>query len=491
MRQRKRADWTVCVYKYWVRLQDQTWEQLPGGVRHEAEAMRALWNQLVEAFAQRQTAYRHLTSPAARPGGEQTPTQPPPQEVRAAVAGAQRAGTEGIRDAFLQLHRRFLTEAHGLTASCPATWANKEFILHQFLTAVTRFLKKQGGPPERRGGAPADVHFRHRFTDGGVPAERIFGRGQRIRLEPVPPAAYDATLSQRQRKRLARTSGIFQVGDTSLPFQTILHRPLPQDAYLKVASLIGRRVIRAGYQKHRHGNSPTPARWIWSLHLTLEVPPQNVSVKGEGEPIAALQLACELHGGRLQIGGLVDATERRERLFFPEKILRAWQHKRDLQRQGDRLLEDTKVRLRELAQAATLPPAARRAVVHVGVMRSVGLWRLLRALEDAGASGEAIETLRSWADRSTRLYREARGLERRYLGHRDWFYHTLACQLCLRYRRIVVIDPPQQIWHGEETAAYRHLAGLSRFVLFLRRAAVRTGTEVVITDDCAATLQAN
>lgn len=318
--------------------------------------MRALWNRLVETFVRYQAEYRRLASPVTPLGTTQAPSPRPTRQVRVAAAGVQRASAEGLRSSFAQVRRRFLSEAHCLAANCPATWANKEFILRQFLAAVARFVKKRGGPPERRAEVPREVHFRHRFTDGGIPVARIFGRGQRVHLDPVPPPAYEATLSQRQRKRLARTSGIFQVGKTALSFQTILHRPLPQNAYLKTAALIGRQVMPAGYQKHRHGSSPTPARWVWSLHLTLEVPPQPVPRQSEGQPVAVLRLACELYDGHLQIGTLLDAAARRERLFFPQKILRAWQHKRDLQRQGDRVAVETKERLRELAHAETLAP---------------------------------------------------------------------------------------------------------------------------------------
>lgn len=114
-------------------------------------------------------------------------------------------------------------------------------------------------------------------------------------------------------------------------------------------------------------------------------------------------------------------------------------------------------------------------------MRSVGLWRLLHALENADATGAVLETLRNWADRSTRLYREGRGLERRYLGHREWFYRVLASQLCSRYRQIVVVTPPPSAGCEQEIAAYRHLAALSHLTLCLRRAAAKTGTELIVT----------
>ena len=57
MRLRKRANWPILVYRYWVDPEYQTWEQFPDAIRQEAEAMRALWNQLVGAFERRQAAY--------------------------------------------------------------------------------------------------------------------------------------------------------------------------------------------------------------------------------------------------------------------------------------------------------------------------------------------------------------------------------------------------------------------------------------------------
>ena len=53
MRQRKRADWPITVYQYWVKLEHETWMSLPEGVKQEAEAMRLLWNELADLFTRR------------------------------------------------------------------------------------------------------------------------------------------------------------------------------------------------------------------------------------------------------------------------------------------------------------------------------------------------------------------------------------------------------------------------------------------------------
>src|SRR2546426_4383179 len=250
MRQRKRADWPLSVYKYWVRLQFPTWAPLPEGAKQETDALRALWNQLVDAFERRQAAYRELVSQFEHTG--QLPE----------TATAE-------RQALHHLQQAFFADMRCVTASCPATWAGKELMLNQFLTAVGRFFQKQNGPPKQKLGPPREVHFHHRFTSGGIPVERVFGRSQRLHLEPVPPEAFTPTLSQRQRKRLARTVGTFQAGSATLAFHTLLHRPPPPGAYLKAAALIGRQVVRNGYHSHHGGDSMRPARWRWSLQLTL------------------------------------------------------------------------------------------------------------------------------------------------------------------------------------------------------------------------------
>jgi hypothetical protein len=526
MRQRKREDWSVCVYKYWVCLEHQTWEHLPDGAKQEASAMRLLWNQLVEAFEQRRTEYWDLLSQlpqivdlrekraALQRQLQQTDmalkalqrrlrrrnnpqlfqleetkshTRQSLQEVEAALGTAQQAAAPQVRPALRRMHQRFLAETRLLAAQSPATWANKEFVLNQFFAAMDRFFQKHDHPPKRRFGTPQEVHFHHRFTEGGVPIERIFGRGQRAHLEPVSLAAYDPGLPRHQREGLARTVGTFRVGTVTLPFQTILHRPLPEDAYLKSAALVGRQVIESGYHRHQEGGHLVPARWTWALHLTVELPPQRRPVQEADKPVATLGLGCrQRDDGRLQIGILVDSVGHEEVFCLPEEILRAWQYRRDLQRRIDRLLEDTKAQLRHRACLEKLPLTARRILTQIEKLSGAGLWRLLRLLEETRTDGVALETIRRWADRFTKLRREAKGLERRYLGYRDWFYHNLTVQLCRRYQRLVVETASLQAEgenFGQDPAPYPHFTALSGFLRFLKHAAAKTGTEIIVATE--------
>ncbi|HKA53524.1 MAG TPA: hypothetical protein VKJ47_07660, partial [Candidatus Binatia bacterium] len=302
-------------------------------------------------------------------------------------------------------------------------------------------------------------------------------------------AAFNPSLPQRQRKRLARTAGTFQAGTVTLAFHTLLHRPLPVGAYLKAAALIGRQVVCGGYHRHSEGGHRTAPRWVWSLQLTLEVPPVTLPAAGPREPIAALHVQPQVYGDdQFRIGVLVDVSGREEALFLPADVLESWRYKRRLQGQADQLLAETKRRLRALPRPVHLAPAALSLFDHLGTARAPGLWRLLQSLEEAGATGELLEILQHWAEQSTKLLREARGLERHYLGHRNWFYRNVVSQLCRRYQRLIVTaadsepvaSAGQERAHAPapEAATYRQLASPSRFLLFLQQAAIKTGTEI-------------
>ena len=138
---------------------------------------------------------------------------------------------------------------------------------------------------------------------------------------------------------------------------------------------------------------------------------------------------------------LSDSTGREEALLLPQSILQEWQYKRALQSQSDRCLEQTKLQLQDHNERKQLPSSAQRILAQLGAVRTPGLWRLLHTVEEESGVPGILELLRAWADRSTNILREARGLERRFLGHRDWFYHNLASDLCRHYQQICIVDP--------------------------------------------------
>jgi hypothetical protein len=460
MRPRKRVDWSIVVYQYWVRLEPGTWDALPEHVKREAEAMRTLWNRFVDAFEQRRAA-----AALHKANSEPCPTQrltPPPVHLSPG-----------------QLHRYFFNNIKQISVDSSVAWANKQFVLTQFQAALSRFYKKQNRPPRRKLGPPEEVHFHHRFTAGGLPVERVFGRGQRLHLEPVSIGAFDPLLPQRQRKRLARTTGSFLVGDAPLSFHLILHRPLPQGAYLKAATLIGRQEVRGVVLRRHKDGQISSACWHWSLHLTLETPPLTAPLREGAESIAALNVACQfINEAQLRIAVLTDLSGREEEVCLPAGVLQGWRYKRTLQSRADYLVSEVKTQLRSLLETEQLPQAARRLLAHLEAIHTAGLWRLLALLESENYKGAILDIVRRWAIQSTRLLRETRGLERRYLNHRDWFYHNTALRLCRRYQRLVITTVP-----AGESSTFQQLAAPGRFIAFLLQAAKKTNTEAQVQND--------
>jgi len=347
---------------------------------------------------------------------------------------------------------------------------------------VSRYFRHHGNPPHSRTDPVHKVHFCHQFTAGGLPVERIFGQVQRLHLDPVPPEAFQPICPQRQRKRLARTSGLFQVGSTPLPFKTILHRPLPAGAYLKTAALVGKQIGTGGYHKVHNGGHHIYPCWQWSLHLTVESPPAIVQTPLHKIVVAALRLEGALwEDTQLRLGMLSDSNGREEALLLPQSILHAWQYKRVLQSQADRCLEQTKLQMQDHDERKQVPLTAQKILAQLWALRAPGLWRLLQIVEEESDIPGILELLRAWADRSTNILREARGLERRFLGHRDWFYHNLASGLCHRYQQISIVALDMgntAAGTALNASSYHHILAPSRFVTFLRQAAVKTGTEV-------------
>jgi hypothetical protein len=511
----------MLVYQYGIRLPGiQTWGDLPEAVRTEAAAQRTLWNALVEASARWQAQYRAslaqvaevathdaraaacaqvrdqaLTALKAARQRLRRRTHPELERLQAEYERARTALGEAYAElkaarttaraqltaALKDQQKRSLAEMQQLTRTCPAHWSNAEFVLNSFLAAVGRVLK-QGGELRRKLGRPREVHFQHRFTGGGVPAARLFGRSTRVQLEL--PAAHEPN-----HVRPPRTHGSFRVAGAALPFEIRLHRPLPEGAFCKAVALVGREVVGTGFRQRRDG-SPRylPARWQWSLCISLEVPPTPSTVQAPTESVAAVELGYRVWEEGVRVGVLVDATGHTEALLLPAPLVRQWRYRRELQEEADRLLEDTKAKLRALPPDDALPEEARTLITYLATIRAGGLWRLLRLVEHTPSASAPL--LRHWADRSTRLWHEARGVERRYLARRDTLYRTWALRICQQYRKIAIKKLPlKRIAEAEEkdprlqaAAKYRQLAAVSRLLVTLKHAAAKTGTELVEKD---------
>lgn len=402
------------------------------------------------------------------------------------------------------LREQLIVTVTRLARTCPIDWNNREYVKEKFRTALRHILASGGKPPRPNFSEPKAFHFHYHFGGGGIPvasctlatkagadapARWILGRGRRVNIQAIPSAAFDEDLPKGQRKSLIRTQGLFCIAGLTLPLTIYLHRPLPAGSFVKNATLFGRQIHGPGYRRRGSVGEATPARWEWALLLSVEVPPSESTHTARPERIGALDVGYRLVGKRqLRLGVLGDADGHIEELRLPEKILQAFRHKQALQVQKDTLLEQTKEQLRHLTWPEPLSPQAEAIRERLTSIRFTGLSTLLRLLETHHLAGPVLDLLQSWADQTTRLVRERRGLETRYLRYREWYYRNLALRICQQYSRLVieVLDlksiasddnPPDPIL--DQAAKYRQLVAPSLFLSCLEHAATKTGTRIV------------
>jgi hypothetical protein len=549
MRARLRT-WPIVVYRYGVQIQDPAnpaqrlnEQRLPPAILQEADRMQALWNQLCEAFAKQQEAYRQLvgSSSAVQRVTEQlhqasaalsearTALKQARQRLRTkrhadlqpsedAVVRAQRAKSQLLNE--LNEARRISKRTHSaelrtlrehftvtvarLARTCPIDWSNREYVKEKFRRAMRHILATGGGPPRPNVSEPKTFHFHYHFGGGGIPvvsctfaseaggdapARWILGRSRRVNIRAIPSTAFDEDLPKGQRKSLIRTQGLFRIAGLTLPLTVYLHRPLPTGSFVKNATLFGRQIHGPGYRRRGPVGEATTARWEWALLLSVEAPPSDSAHTPRPERIGALDVGYRLVGKKqLRLGVLGDSDGHIEELRLPEKILQAFRHKQALQTQKDTLLEQTKEQLRHLTWPEPLPPQAAAIRQQLTSIRFTGLSTLLRLLETHHLAGPVLELLQSWADQTTRLVRERRGLETRYLRHREWYYRNLALHICRQYSTLVIEildlksiasddNPPDPML--DQAAKYRRLVAPSSFLSCLEHAATKTGTRIV------------
>ena len=549
MRARLRT-WPIVVYRYGVQIQDPAnpaqrlnEQRLPPAILQEADRMQALWNQLCEAFAKQQEAYRQLvgSSSAVQRVTEQlhqasaalsearTALKQARQRLRTkrhadlqcfedAVVTAQRAKTRLVNELnearriskrtlsaeLRTLREHFTVTVTRLARTCPIDWNNREYVKEKFRTALRHILATGGKAPRPSSSEPKTFHFHYHFGGGGIPvvsctlaseaggdapARWILGRSRRVNIRAIPSGAFDEDLPKGQRKSLIRSQGLFHIAGLTLPLTVYLHRPLPAGSFVKNATLFGRQLHGPGYRRRGTVGEATPARWEWALLLSVEVPPADSINTTRPVRVGALDVGYRLVGKRqLRLGVLGDRDGHIEELRLPEKILQAFRHKQALQAQKDTLLEQTKEQLRHLTWPDPLPPQAAAIREQLTSVRFTGLSTLLRLLETHHLAGPVLDLLQSWADQTTRLVRERRGLEERYLRHREWYYRNLALRICQQYstlivevldlKRIASNDNPRDPML-DQAAKYRRLVAPSSFLSCIEHAATKTGTRIV------------
>lgn len=433
-RARLRPDYAVRVYRYDLA---RIIGGVPDGVWDTAKAMQALWNDLVAIFEAYEEKRRDIEE----------------KEPRRAL------------DAEMRLAIREMAKSYGdrLDNYC------YYFVRDRMLESISRYRSGKGGRPKPHRGLRKIV-LPYKGNDGGQRVGKLFsGEYRRLSL----------------RRSSGPTRGEYTSNGITIPFEVVLHREIPPEAYVKSAALTGRRV--------------RPFGWEWAINVTVEEPPPDAPTSSLART-AALDLGWRVLEDALRIGVLVTEDGEAAELRLPfradtaslrriagrfgergesSRFILDWRDIARLQEMSDVEMDLAKERIKDLVS-----PYVRSLLPRI---RGRGLDKLLRELKEAGGSGAAIAALEEWQVTHYQFWRAIAGGRERLQKRRDWLYHNLACWLAETF--------PRLIWEGDlglrdmsrkqsdpvlqNAQQYRAMASLSKLRLAIIEAYRKRGGVIV------------
>jgi hypothetical protein len=430
MRRRKRPEYRVRSYKYWARPLGE----LPETFWRLAHTMRETWNSIVEAWEKTAESARTL-----------------PKDEQKAVWTTHR-----------ETCRRIVAES-GLNWECGPE------ILERFETACRMAARGERGWPKRQD-ETRSVMIPHCYNNGGTRVAALFRMSRRLALRPVPLEAYANSRRETVRQRLTR--GTFGFAGGSIEFETILHRPIPDAAFVKRCAWTGKHHPIKG--------------WRWFIIVTIEEPPVPAR---ESDKTVAIETGWRVFGDAIRVAMAVDQDGFVQELRLPidgarsherrHNIPSGWRDLAVIDSQIANLLEGAKVELRSLSA----PESCCDPMSHLARMQQGGLVRLLRQLDENGSWPEASAVLRKWKPQNDRLRSIRACLSERLTGRRRWLYRNFAAQICRNYGTVILKKMPiQRLSQSgdvlDSAARYRQWASPAELSLYLRQAAMSTGTVV-------------
>jgi hypothetical protein len=430
MRQRKRPEYRIRSFKYWARpVQD-----LPEAFWVLARQMRDTWNFLVESREKTEELARMLSHKEHR----------------------------SLWVTHRETCRRIIAES-GLN------WENGPEVLERFESACRMAARGERGWP-RSQCEIWSLMIPHRYGNGGIPAASLFRANRRLTLRPVPLEAYAD--SKRETVRMRLTRGTFGFPDGSIDFETILHRPIPSNAFVKRTAWIGRRHPIKG--------------WRWFITITVEEPPV---IAHKSDKAVAIELGWRALDDAIRVAVMVDQDGLVQDLRLPFDAARSherrhsipsgWHDLATLDSRIANLLSSAKAELQEL----TRPDCCRAQMADPASMPAGMLVRLLDHLDENRIWPEAAAVLRRWKTENDRLRSMKASLSERLIGRRRWIYRNFAAHVCRDYQTIIIKSLPIQRLSlhrtGPDAASrYRQWASPAELNLYIRQAAKHNGAIV-------------
>ena len=451
IRERKRPDWPVSVMKFWARPQGE----IPQVVWENAREQQRVWSELITLRA------RYFE---------------------------QAKGLEG--EAKKQTWVNYHPDMRSIVKASSLKWDTQDDILLRF-NAAAKEASRSGTALEAQTKLKK-VRFLHRFTSGGLPAERVFRSlaTKTVGCEPIDPKAYGDNTRINRRKRI--TTGAFALDGQTINVETILHRPLPQQAFVKSVLLCGNFLRNRG---------PNKDWWEWSLQFVVEAPPSPAMLMSGDHPTCGIDFGWRVmaEGEYLRVAYVVDSEGRRFEIRLPLEALTVRQRKFarrqhrkgvdhfyhgwygliDLDKRIGDAVEDCKARIRDLIE-----PGDRMGFTQI---RQSGLARLLRKLAEEDRNHDAMQEIEAFFQRERQLRERRNALDSRLISRRRWIYRNVASWLTQRYRAIAWEEELDLKRMAEEKGKapalqaadrYRQWAAIGELRTYIAQAALKNQSQI-------------
>ena len=394
------------------------------------------------------------------------------------------AGKEKLKE--LEQERRqavkVLTKASGLY------WINYEEVVGNYDLARRRAMKEKTEIKFHRWTGEGKVTIRYQ---NGLPVEEVFQRDTRLQIDPVPQEAWDSPV-RGTRRRLARTLIRLRVRSENrkpvwVELPMVMHRPLPPDSEIRLASIIRQRVGR---------------KWRYKAVLTVAVPKRD-HIHGKGT--VAIDLGWRQVTDGLRVAYWADDAGDHGQVVLPLEVLWEFNKLPDLRAIRDKHFNEIKTGLTEWMAKNVSPDWLKEAAKHLSQWRSQGkLAWLIRQWKESRFDGDAeiFESLEYWLRRENHLYDWEANLRDQVLRRRREVYRIFAANLTRKYDTVVLEDfdlrkvteksSPEHGTAGVLPAdKQRFIASVSELRLAIKNACSRDGVEVIEIDaknttiDCA------
>jgi transposase len=342
------------------------------------------------------------------------------------------------------------------------------------------------GPPHFHGGLTS-ICLVNRDTSGGIPIEDVLADGA-PKFSVVHPdmSSYDSNTRRNRRGRVSY--GTFSVGSTKINFRTVIHRPLPKGAMVKSMKWVGTR------------RPPDP--WKWHVVISVEENPEldTTPARISTGRMAGIDLGwrslsdTDTEQDYLRIGVVHDTTGQTHELRLPmtNTGTYATRPRGDRGKKDDsfesvlRLDEEIGNEVQNIKDEIEplLPTGYKAGLVK---MRQGGLVRLLGKLREDKVAENVQAMIKTWLASNDRNSHVRNSVRDRLCERRRHSYRNIAKWLTTNYDEIVwsnlnvkaVAESEPKTKAQERSSRYRHWAAIGELKAYVQHAATNYGCRLV------------